>query len=709
MHRIQTVLKKYWGFESLRPLQHEAIQAALSGRDSLVVLPTGGGKSLCFQAPAVALDGTTLVISPLIALMKDQVDALTQCGVPAGRLDSSQDWNERRATLEQLRNGALKLLYVSPERLLSDGFAEILRELRPAMIAVDEAHCISMWGHDFRPEYTQLSRLREIFSGLPIHAFTATATDHVRQDIIRQLQLRDPEVLIGSFHRPNLHYSVQHKSDPVRQIKELIDRRPGESGIIYCIRRKDVDELTERLVRLGYKAAPYHAGMEAEARKRSQTDFIEDRVQIIVATVAFGMGIDKPNVRFVIHSGLPKSIEHYQQETGRAGRDGLLAECRLLWQSRDAATWRFIIEQSHEDLEVRRIALDKLRDMENFASGVTCRHSSLIGYFGETLDGDNCSACDICHGELEIMVESKQAAQKILSCVVRLKEMFGADYTCKVLIGSNDERIRQNGHDALSTYGLLADQPYRQVRDWTEQLIVQDYLAKTGEYNQLSVTSKGWLLLRDETNETPKLSKPVTRKTRAEKRKAVDQRDWSGVDRGLYKELRRLCKEIAEIKRIPPYMVFGDAALRDMARRRPATLDNFIQITGVGERKLKQYGKDFTEVIRKYCRNNSLDTNLSFDAGLDDDRSHHELQIVPDDGAWSIEKLKRQVDSLQPQAPPANNRRGAKWTKEEDENVRAMFYDGLPPKEIANKFGRSRGAIRSRLIKLGLVDPDESL
>ena len=491
-----------------------------------------------------------------------------------------------------------------PERLLTEGTLEFLQTARVSLVAIDEAHCISSWGHDFRPEYRGLRALKKAFPKIGIHAYTATASEAVRRDIAEQLQLTDPEFLVGSFDRPNLIYKVQRRHDRMRQIREVLDRHRGESGIIYCITRKEVDQTTAALTELGYRVLPYHAGLTDDQRRRHQEAFIEDEADTIIATVAFGMGIDKPNVRYVIHAGMPKSLENYQQESGRAGRDGLEAECCLFYSGQDYGIWKSIIEDS-EASSGREGALRSLSGMLDFCSGVRCRHRAIIEYFGQQLEASSCGACDVCLGQLDLVDDALVVGQKILSCVMRLQQRFGGDYTAKVLNGSKEQRIVQQGHDRLSTWGLLADENPRTIRDWIEQLVSQEFLAKIGEYNQLQVTPAGWRLLKGEV--TPRLLRPVRQTKGAKAPKArVAENSWEGVDRGLFDELRRLRHEKAAAQQVPAYIVFGDAALRDMARRRPSSLSAFRQVKGVGDKKLADYGQEFVDRIATYCRAHAL-------------------------------------------------------------------------------------------------------
>lgn len=602
---MKEIIKKYWGFDGFLPLQKEAMDCVLSGRDSIVVLPTGGGKSLCFQAPALAMEGVAIVVSPLISLMKDQVDALSECGVSGVRIDSTLTGKEKSEVFSRIRGGEVKIIYLSPERIMTEGFIEFLRATPLSFIAIDEAHCISHWGHDFRPEYRQLGRLKESFPGLALHCYTATATGPVREDIARQLGLADPEVLVGSFDRSNLIYRARRRTARLQQVCRVLEKHPGESGIIYCIRRRDVDDLSAALLKRGYKASPYHAGMTAGDRKRNQDDFIAEKIDIIVATVAFGMGIDKSNVRYVIHTGMPKSLEHYQQESGRAGRDGLEAECILFYSGEDYVIWKSLMRDLKP--EIYEINLHKLSRIFDYCTGITCRHKELLAYFGQRLEKENCGACDVCLDELTLMDGSLVIAQKILSCLVRLRERFGGGYTAQVLTGSRDKRVLLNSHDQLSTYGLLSEFPLQAVRGWIEQLIAQGYIRKGEEYGVLSLTESGRRVMRGD--EIPRLLQPPKKKVRAAVSRAVKD-SWEGVDTGLFEELRELRREIAAKKHLPAYIVFGDAALRDMAWKRPSTRTGFLQVTGVGDKKCGKYGDDFLELIKDYSVSHGLDLDI---------------------------------------------------------------------------------------------------
>jgi len=598
---LPRILEQYWGYHSFRPLQREAMEAVLSGRDSLLVLPTGGGKSLCFQAPAVAGDGLAVVVSPLISLMKDQVDTLLGNGVPAACYNSSLPSEQKSEVARGVRDGRYRLLYVAPERLVGDGAEGFLNMLsaRPvSFIAVDEAHCISQWGHDFRPEYRQLARLRDRWPEIGLHAYTATATTRVRRDIVAQLGLRNATELIGSFDRPNLVYRVLARSALKAQILEVLERHRGQAGIIYCSSRKEVDAIAQWLQDTGWRARPYHAGMADDERHRNQDAFLNEEIDLIVATVAFGMGIDRSDVRFVIHAGAPQSLEHYQQESGRAGRDGLEAECVLIASGADFLKWRVMLERNGELSDARR---GLLRDIERYAASVGCRHKRLVSYFGETFAKDDCGACDYCLGELESVADPITIARKVLSCVARVGQRFGAAHVTTVLRGSDSEQVRSRGHHALSVFGLMKDATIDELRGYIDQLLAHGLLQQGGdEYPILQITAEGLALLKDAAA-APELSLARQKRPdrRLPKRARVETEGWEGVDRDLFEELRVLRMEIARRRRVPPYVIFHDTTLREIARSKPKTKEDLRHVYGVGDRKAEDLGEMVLAVVAR--------------------------------------------------------------------------------------------------------------
>jgi ATP-dependent DNA helicase RecQ len=593
------------------------MQAVLDGRDSVVILPTGGGKSLCFQAPALvprspvgriaaaAAGGSTrqgfaLVVSPLISLMKDQVDGLRVDGVAAAYLNSSLTSGERDGVVASLKEDRCRLLYVSPERLVgdgSDGFRRLLHQCGMRIIAIDEAHCISQWGHDFRPEYRQLGRLRAEFPDASLHAFTATATERVRRDIIAELGLRDPLVLVGSFDRPNLTYRVLRRGNLHHQLLQILSRHEGEAGIVYCSSRREVDALAEWLRDEGHRTAPYHAGLADDVRARHQEEFLDERVDIVVATVAFGMGIDRSNVRFVVHAGAPRSPEHYQQEAGRAGRDGLPAECTLIYSGADFVRWRQMLESNGELTESARALL---RDMERYASGTHCRHRSLVEYFGEPYASRDCGACDWCLKELDPVPDSTVVARKILSCVARVRQTWGIGHVADVLVGRASEKVVASGHDGLSTFGLLKSEPVAAVRGFIEQLVAGGLLARHGEpYPVLRMTTLGVQLLKgDGACDLYREVQPPSKSSRSRSREAAS----FGVDPELFDALRAVRLRLARERGVPPYVIFHDTTLREMADRRPSTIDDLHEIYGVGAKKAADFGDTFLDAIRTFRR-----------------------------------------------------------------------------------------------------------
>jgi ATP-dependent DNA helicase RecQ len=598
---LEDVLTRYWGFTSFRPLQREAMDAILAGRDSVVVLPTGGGKSLCFQAPALVRPGLAVIVSPLISLMKDQVDTLVGNGVPAAYYNSTLGVDQKAAVAAGVREGRYRLLYVSPERLAgegSDGFVSMLGRCSVRFVAVDEAHCISQWGHDFRPEYRQLGRLRALFPDVSLHAYTATATARVRRDIADQLGLRNPVELIGSFDRPNLIYRVLARSNLKRQLSDVLARHPRQAGIIYCTSRREVDALAAWLAGAGVRARPYHAGLADEERHQNQDAFLDEHADVVVATVAFGMGIDRSDVRFVVHAGAPQSLEHYQQESGRAGRDGLDAECVLIYSAADFLKWRVMLERNGEWTDARRILL---RDMERYATSVGCRHRRLVAYFGQAYGREDCGACDYCLDELESIDDPTMLARKILSCVARVGQRFGAAHVTNVLRGSETDQVTGRGHHSLSTFGLLRDASVPEVRGYIEQLLGQGLLRQTeDEFPVIALTGRGVGLLRN-ADSVPDLAlarqrRPV--KDHLPKRSRIESESWQDVDRELFERLRERRLEIARSRGVPPYVIFHDTTLREMARLRPRTIDALRGIYGIGERKAADLGAAFLEVLQ---------------------------------------------------------------------------------------------------------------
>jgi ATP-dependent DNA helicase RecQ len=592
-----------WGFQSLRPLQREAMDAFLAGRDSLVVLPTGGGKSLCYQAPALTLGGTTVVVSPLIALMKDQVDSLRACGIAACQLDSSQTAAERKSNFADLMEGRVQLLYVSPEKLVGTDLPRTLERIGVRRFAIDEAHCISHWGHDFRPEYRQMARLRELVPGASVHAFTATATEKVRRDICNQLGLVDPEILVGYFDRPNLTYRVWPRQQLERQVLEVLDRHKDEAGIIYAMTRKQVDELAAKLQQRGVRAVAYHAGLSQADRQAAQEAFAKEEIDVVVATIAFGMGIDRSNVRFVLHAALPKSLEHYQQETGRAGRDGLEAECVLLYSGGDVIRMKGIIEKSAEEAHDRSFlpgVMRHLEEMDRFARGAVCRHKQLVNYFGQEYTRPNCGACDLCLGDFEAVPDAFTTAQKIISAVARVKEGFGIGHILKILRGRADDQVRKYGHEKLTVFGLLDAVPETDLRDWIYQLIGQGALWQTeDEYPKLRLNEMSWAVMRNQRDDIRLVRLARRKKGERPARALLDASAMEGIDPSLMSALRVLRKQLADERQKPAFVIFNDLTMRELARKRPRDEAELRQVTGIGEAKAREYGEAILQVIAR--------------------------------------------------------------------------------------------------------------
>ncbi len=605
MPTLPQLLKSTFGYATFRPLQREIIEANLVGEDVFALLPTGGGKSLCFQLPALARDGLTVVVSPLIALMKDQVDALQASGVAATFLNSTLGAEESRNRLRGLHRGQYKLLYVAPERLMLAGWIENLKTWNVSCIAIDEAHCVSEWGHDFRPEYRQLAKLRTALPDVPMMALTATATGRVREDIVTHLKLRDPQTFVASFNRPNLTYRVVPKDEPAKQIIIFVRKREHESGIIYCASRATAERVAESLAGRGFLARPYHAGLDAAERARNQEMFLRDDARIICATIAFGMGINKPNVRWVIHHDLPKNIEGYYQETGRAGRDGLPGDCLLLFSPGDIAKQTHFLDEITNEQE-RSIARAQLRRIVHYAESSGCRRAELLQYFGETFPLNNCGACDNC-AEPRESFDGTVVAQKFLSCVFRIQQAsrFGAglNHVIEVLTGAKTDKITRWGHDQLSTYGIGGELSRSQWASIGRELMRLGYVGLgSGEYATLELTAEGMTVLRARTPIT--LTKPAADAPKS--RRVAPRREGDiDCDEILFEKLRTLRKLLADERKVPAYIIFGDNTLRALAREYPQSLSALEGIPGIGEKKRAEFGEVFTATIAGYLKHNS--------------------------------------------------------------------------------------------------------
>jgi len=593
MSSIQKTLQQVFGLQEFRPHQQEIIEQVLAGGDAFVLMPTGGGKSLCYQLPALHREGLCLVVSPLISLMKDQVDALLAYGVRAAMYNSTLDASTARSVLARLHHGELDLLYVAPERMMRPGFIHSLEGIQVGLIAIDEAHCVSQWGHDFRPEYAALGELRSHFPKTPFIALTATADPQTREDIVEVLGLQNARRFVTGFDRPNIRYTVLEKHQPQSQLLRFLQGRESETGIVYALSRRRVEEIAGYLAERGYSAAAYHAGLAAGTRRDVQERFVRDDLSIVVATVAFGMGIDKPNVRFVVHYDLPRHLEGYYQETGRAGRDGLPAEALLLYGAQDVAMARAQMEQSQNEQQ-KRIESHKLNAMVGFAESLTCRRRVLLGYLGESLEED-CGNCDICLDPPE-RFDATEAARKVLSCVYRLRQSFGMKQVVDVLRGADNERIRRFGHDRLSTYGIGLEFSQAEWLSIVRQLIHRGYLVQDiARFSVLKLTPSAARVLRGDEPVSlarPRIKEKVTKRTPA----AAPGLD-SAADRALFEELRQLRKRLADERGVPPYVIFGDATLLEMSRRRPVNEAEFLDISGVGQVKLERHGADFLAVI----------------------------------------------------------------------------------------------------------------
>ena len=674
---LHSLLKRHFGYDAFRPRQEAIIANALAGRHSLVIMPTGGGKSLCYQLPALATGGLTLVVSPLIALMQDQVDALRANGIAAAFINSSLDSRDAAAAERQAQAGRVRLLYVAPERVSMPGFRQFLSTLDLRLIAIDEAHCISEWGHDFRPDYRALSDLRTLFPDTPIMALTATATERVRQDIVDQLRLGDAPQFVSGFDRPNLTYIVRPQAGTPAALRELLDARRGQAAIVYCFSRKETKELAEYLTDQGHPAAAYHAGLDSATRRLTQERFIDGAVPVVAATIAFGMGIDKPDIRLVAHYALPKSVEGYYQETGRAGRDGLPSDCVLFFSAGDRAKQEFFIQRMTGD--ARATAERQLQQMVDYARLATCRRRYLLNYFGDTAAGESCGNCDICLAERQ-SVDATVIAQKTLSAVIRTGERFGIAHVIDVLLGSNRQRIRELGHDQLSVFGIVDDYDRNGLRRIADELIAKELLTRAdGEYPVISVTAAGrqWLRSRQSLTLQMRVDEPPARQQRKERsRNGNASPDY---DLGLFEELRALRRRLADAQGVPAFVVFNDATLRALAAARPTDDRAMLAVSGVGPAKLEQYGNDFLAVIRNYP--------APAQPQLQPDKNVGQSDSTPAD----------RLDQIRQEHPRAYE----PWSDAEEQELKRLNDSGMGVTEIAARLSRRPNAIRLRLNRLG--------
>ena len=682
---LKRLLKVYFGYDSFRQMQEEIIKHTINGGDSLVLMPTGGGKSICFQISALAMEGMAVIVSPLISLMKDQVEGLRANGIAAEALNSSNYVEQNRNIINRCLDGKVKLLYISPERLIG-GAMKLLQQARISLFAIDEAHCISSWGHDFRPEYTQLGYLRELFPNVPIMALTATADKITKQDILKQLHLNHAQTFIGSFDRPNLSLDVKRgysANEKLRSIVELIKRHPQESGIIYCLTRKTTESLAEKLNKKGISVGVYHAGLPTAERERVQDDFVADRIQVICATIAFGMGIDKSDVRFVVHYNLPKSIESFYQEIGRGGRDGLPCETILYYNLQDIITLRKFIDESGQ----REINLEKLMRMQEYAEAQVCRRRILLNYFGETND-KSCGNCDVCHAP-QLMFEGTTITQKALSAIARTKESIGFTTAIEILRGNMSPDVVWHKYNQLKTFAVGRDIPPRDWHDYLLQMLQMGFIEIAyNEDRHIHITELGKEVLYGKRPVQLAIIKREDYRVKAQSKKIKEKLDKPSLamrkdeDLGLFNKLREVRKRIADEHKWPAYIVLSDRSLHLLATEKPTTLAGFGNIYGIGEHKRDTFGARFIEVIKEYS---SKQDDLPF----------------PD--APSITNASKKLTSYMEQQKQLHINAYTPWTEEEERQLKTQIEAGKSIDDIVSEMGRNKGAILSRMKKMGIL------
>lgn len=694
MENIKQVLKTYYGYDEFRPLQEEIILHTIGGGDSLVLMPTGGGKSLCFQMSALLMEGMAVVVSPLISLMKDQVQGLQMNGIVAEALNSSNDEGYNRDIINRCVEGKVKMLYISPERLVG-GVLDILRNAHVSLFAIDEAHCISNWGHDFRPEYTQLGQLKQLFPGVPIMALTATADKITKEDILVQLNIREARTFISSFDRPNLSLDVKRgysAREKLRSISELIRRHPGESGIIYCLARKTTETLAVKLRQGGFSVGVYHAGLPNSERNSVQDDFQNDRVQVICATIAFGMGIDKSNVRFVVHYNLPKSIESFYQEIGRGGRDGLPCETVLFYNLQDIITLRKFADESGQ----QEINLDKLQRMQEYAEAQVCRRRILLNYFGE-ISEHSCGNCDVCHTPPQ-MFDGTVIVQKALSVLARTQEKVGFTIAIDILRGTMSPDVVSNRYNEIKTFGAGRDVSFRDWHDYLLQMLQMGFFEIAyNEDRHLHITPLGQeVLYGKRTVQLAVISREdFSEKTRRKRQKEQQETDWAAMGQNqngdLYSRLREIRKQVANEIGKPAFIVMSDRSLQDLVLKRPTTLEQMADVYGFGEYKAKAYGKPFIEAIKQYA---SEMPELPFPDAI----PFPDAAPVQSEPVSYMEKQKQLHSSAY-----------AKWSEEDDKKLADYYAQGLRTSEIASLMNRNSGGISSRIKKLRLERGTETV